>query len=337
MNIIVAGLDYKIADITQREEMSFTKTAMLEIYERLLQNPDIYGSVIISTCNRTEIYISCRDDKQLNPFLLLGYNHKHYLYRGDEAINHLCQLACGVKSQIWGEDQIITQVKQSIAYARECRASDSILEVLFRTAITAAKKVKSLVDMKIPGNSIGHKALEVINNYSEKIQEVLVIGNGEIGRLVSTLLLNAGYQVTVTLRQYKHGQNFVPAGANTIDYADRYLFMHKCQAVVSATLSPHHTVERNELEKMPSYPKLFIDLAMPRDIAPEVTEMDGVTCFNVDNICKQEIENNHKQQLSKIEAIIEKNIQDFHKWISYRKSLNLLPKTAPKEAQIIAY
>ncbi len=336
MNIIVAGLDYKIADITRREEMSFTKSAMQEIYTKLCENPNIFGSVIISTCNRTEIYISCSDDKQLNPFEILGYNLQHYLYRNDEAINHLCQLACGIKSQIWGEDQIITQVKQSIAFARECRASDSILEVLFRTAITAAKKVKSLVDMKIPGNSIGHKALEVIKNHSETIQEILVIGNGEIGRLVSTLLLGAGYRVTVTLRHYKHGQNFVPIGANTIDYTHRYQCMQNCHCVVSATLSPHHTVERGELEKLPHHPKLFIDLAVPRDIAPEVAEMNGVTCFNVDNICKQEIENNHKQQLVKIDAIIEKNIQDFHKWVSYRNNLTV-PKVSPKEARVMAY
>ncbi len=222
MNIITAGLDYKIADITQREQMSFTKTAMQEVYNKLLQNDDILGAVIISTCNRTEIYISCRDDIHINPFVLLGYDLKHYLLKGVDAINHLCQLACGIKSQIWGEDQIITQVKQSIAFARECKASDSILEVLFRTAITAAKKVKSLVDMKTPSNSIGHKALEVIKNHTEPIEEILVIGNGEIGRLVTTLLLKEGYKVTLTLRQYKHGQNFVPSGANTIDYLSRY-------------------------------------------------------------------------------------------------------------------
>lgn len=328
----MAGVDYELATVSQREKFSFTKTMLQEIYNKLKQESGILGVAIISTCNRTEIYMSCEDEVDINPFellcnaIFLELNACSGIYQicyGHEVVRHLCLLACGTKSQIWGEGQIITQVKNAIEIAREMQCTDSILEVLFRTAVTGAKKVRSLVAFKSTDDSTASKAVEIVKKDST-IRKVLVIGNGEIGRLVVELLVKSGYDATMTLRHYKHSQNIIPAGANTIDYIDRYEFMNECDAVISATLSPHHTVECEKVEQLDKKPVLFIDLAVPRDIEPTIGDLIGIGYYNVDDISKDEIEENHTKQLEEIKAILHKYIANFYNWNEYRTASSLV-------------
>lgn len=329
MNIIMAGIDHSLASIDIREKFSFTKTALEAAYERLLDNESVEGAVILSTCNRTEIYLSCGNGCRLNPFELLcdilevdfdRYKTLHKLRTGDSVIRHLCSLACGMKSQIWGEDQIITQVKNAIVSAREFKSADSILEVLFRTAITAAKKVKTNVALNSRESSVVIKALDVIKEHSE-IKNVLVIGNGEIGRLMTETLVQNNYNTTITLRQYRYSENIVPQNANVANYSDRYLSLNHADCVVSATLSPHHTLEYEEITKLKCYPKLFIDLAVPRDIDPKISLLTNTKLYDIDSLCSDEIAKSHIKQQMDAEVIIEKYIEDYHNWCSYKNKL----------------
>lgn len=330
----MAGIDYKLAPIDVREGFSFTKAMMKQVYSNILKDTMIYGTVIISTCNRTEIYISCEEDFCVNPFEVLcnaagidftPYEKVHRVKEGDEVIKHLCQLACGVKSQIWGEDQIITQVKNAIAVSREMRAADSYLEVMFRNAIAAAKKVKSTLILNSRENSIVHKALKIIKDQETmNIREILVIGNGEMGRLMTNVLIENGYRATMTLRQYRYHANVIPLNANTVDYSNRYEKMKDCDVVISATLSPHYTVEMENLKKIDKIPKLFIDLAVPRDIDPSIKNLPNIELYDVDGIGADEISKNHAQQLKGIERIIEKYICDYHKWCLFKEGLGCI-------------
>lgn len=329
MNIIMAGMDYNLATIEVRERFSFTKPVIEEIYKKLKNREDIYGSVLISTCNRTELYLSCDDLDSINPFEVLceimdfsfeKYKSYHIMKSGDDAIRHLCELSCGVKSQIWGEDQIITQVKNSITAAREYGAVDSFLEVLFRNAVTSAKKVKTTLKLSSTENNISYKALNIIKS-DNSIKNVLVIGNGEIGRLTATILSQNGYNTTMTLRQYRYGANIVPTGVDTVNYIERYEKLESMDAVVSATLSPHYTIEFARLCENKSYPKIFIDLAVPRDIDPEIARINGVKFYNVDSICAEDVKENHAKQLSQVNQIIDKYIGEFHHWCEYRKGM----------------
>jgi len=328
LNVIMAGIDYTLASIDIRENFSFTKSTLQVIYNELLKNENIFGAVIISTCNRTELYLSCEDGFYINPFELLcdavnfdyeEYSDLHTLRTGDEVIRHLCELACGVKSQIWGEDQIITQVKNAIELAREMNASDSALEVMFRIAITSAKKVKSILKLSSTESSIAYSALKIIKS-KDNIQKILVIGNGEIGRLMSSILIENGYDTTITLRRYHHGSNIIPVGAKTIEYGQRYKKLQDCDVVISATLSPHYTLEIDEIHKM-SYPNLFIDLAVPRDIDPNIKTLDNVELYDVDSIYADEVNKNHAEQLARVNEIIGKYIFDYYRWHEFRKRL----------------
>ncbi len=322
-------IDYSMADLTDREVFSFTKSEEREIYDFLCKDPDIMGAVIIATCNRTELYLSLRDGAEREPFRELcramgvsyeAYDHIHKTLRQTEAIRHLCKVASGAESQIWGEDQIISQVRDAIKTAGELKSSDSILNVVFRTGVSAGKKVKTLVDFKTDDDSTASRAVSVLKDFGN-VRDVLVIGNGVIGRLVAELLVKAGFNPTMTLRQYKHSENIIPKGCGKVNYSDRYGQMEKCQAVVSATSSPHFTVTMDKLRELGEIPRVFIDLAVPRDIDPQISRCEGVSCFNVDDISR-EIRNAHrKEQMERIDGIIGKYIDDFYKWLNYRDNL----------------
>ena len=148
----MAGIDHSMAGIDIRQRFSLAKSRQQQILQALFHMEMVEGAVLLSTCNRTEIYLSCREGFSPDPFALfcqaanLPFEDCQGLYkvrRGEECFDHLCLLGSGALSQIWGEDQIITQVKNAITLAREEHCADSLLEVFFRTAVTAAKKIKT--------------------------------------------------------------------------------------------------------------------------------------------------------------------------------------------------
>ncbi len=330
MKILMAGLDYTLANIEEREKFSFTKSMIELAYSEIIENENILGTVIISTCNRTEIYLSCKATYKCNPFEILcgllkikveGKQIPYYTKENEEVLRHLSHLACGVKSQIWGEDQIITQVKNAIVMAREFGTTDSYLEVLFRNAVTAGKKIKSTLRLSTREASVVYKALNILEE-KDSIQKVLVIGNGEIGKLMAKVLQKNGYETLNTLRQYTSGSLTASYGIIAVDYAKRYEVVEKVDAVISATLSPHYTCEKDEILNLKNYPKLWIDLALPRDIETSIKELDGVELYDIDSISAEEIKESHREQLKEIDIIIDKYILEYRKWCDYKKNNN---------------
>lgn len=329
MNIVMSYIDYNMAGLEDREKFSCTRTQINEIYVRLRENRDILGSVMIATCNRTELYLSLKDDVEADPFEELCramdleyevYEYMHQTLKGDDAVRHLCRVAAGSESQLWGDSQIITQVREAIAHARMVKASDTFLNVIFRTAVTAGKRIKTNVDFNLHDDSTAVRAAQVIDE-DPSVERVLVIGNGIMGRLITRAILRTGRRVTMTLRQYKHGEIVVPEGADTVMYSDRYLAMEECDAVVSATSSPHYTVHHEDMEKVEAPPGLFIDMAVPRDIDPKIAGRNGIRCLNIDEISAGRRDMHQERLISKIDSYIEGYIGDFHHWYDYRENM----------------
>ena len=168
VRIKMAGIDYRKAPVEVRERFSMTASAVERALQASKVNPGLTGCVIISTCNRTEYWISGETEAfdELDPAILLCeekcQSHSEYkkyfqVSEGMEAVHGLMELCCGIRSQIFGDDQIISQVKRAVDMAREQQALDTALEILFRTAVTGAKKVKSRVlfsnvDRSVAGN-----------------------------------------------------------------------------------------------------------------------------------------------------------------------------------------
>lgn len=321
-----------MAGLAIREKFSFTKTAQHVIYQFIMGQSGIQGCVIITTCNRTEIYLSYEDEeREEDPFDLLcraigeepaAYQTLHKVRWGKELFWHLCRLACGARSQIWGEDQIITQVKQAQAMARECGAADSYLEVLFRMAITGAKRIKTAVKFPRGGNSVAHKTKILLERQMPCVESVLVIGNGEVGKMVAETLRQQ-YAVAMTLRQYKHGDIQVAEGVETMEYASRYKHMGEFDAVVSATLSPHYTIEKEAFAALTVRPRILVDLAVPRDIDPAISSLQGVALYDVDTMADDAVREDRQRLMKEIDGIIAKYYDDFNKWLQY-KEVNVL-------------
>lgn len=330
MLIVMSGLDYSLAPIELREQLSFTKAQVGVLVERIrARTAGVLGCVLISTCNRTELYLSCEPDSLPRPDALLcgavgldctPFAGAFVTRRGSEAVRHLMEVAGGLKSQIWGEDQIISQVKSAILIARETGAADPVLETLFRNAVAAGKEIKTKVRLTGVAVSAAGRAVDVLRQDVGNLRgrRALVIGNGEMGRLAASLLHQSGCAVTVTLRTYRHGETVVPAGCAVTPYEDRLAAAAESDIVLSATTSPHYTLTAEQMSMLGRRPAFVVDLAMPRDVEPAVGDLPGVTLYNVDTLGAER----HQGEIPpEVQDILDDHMGRFYEWHNYRKCL----------------
>lgn len=327
MGVMVCILEHSRAPVDVRELLSFTTHEVRRIVRTVLKHSPVEGCVLLSTCNRTELYVW--GTGECSPAQLLcqacgedyGAFAPYFQELEDQfAVEHLIQVACGLRSRVFREDQILTQVKQAIGLAREEKTANPQLETIFRTAISAGKEVRSKVKTDHMPASVAHQAVQSLLQIWKggEGRRVLVIGNGEMGRLCAGLLYERGCHVTITLRSYRHGQTVVPRGCHTVAYDDRYLAMEGMDAVVSVTASPHHTVELAAFEQVQHPPGIFIDLAIPRDIDPEMGQLDTVKLMNLDQFGDPA---QWRQIPEAVQAVTARWYQAYDRWLHYRDTM----------------
>lgn len=326
MGISMIGIDYNRASVDIRAGFSFTKKNAAAAMERLKREQGVLGCIILSTCNRMEIWASAQAEWQGSLYEFLcrekekvpGEFREYFVQRtGKEAVEHLFYLASGLKSQILAEDQILTQVKDALALAREAYCTDNVLEVLFRMAVTAAKRVKTEVSFSRGNISVIHQALDCLENqgFSLRGKTCMVIGNGEMGKLAALALKEAGADVTVTVRQYRSGIVSIPKGCDRINYGDRMEFLPKCDLAVSATASPNYTLTRQLLEEedIPGH-MVLIDLAVPRDIEPSAGTLPNVTLYDIDSFKINTLSPKMQASMDKAGVILAEQQEEFYNW-----------------------
>lgn len=343
MNIILTTIDHHRADIAQREVFACSEDQVKEVYRQAKATRGVFGAVLLNTCNRTELYLSLDDpaedsgaaaDSPRDPYLMLcrvleldpeEYRELQRTLREDDVLRHLCLLTAGAESQLWGDSQIITQVGEAIERAREEGCADSLLNTMFRLGITAGKEIRTHVDLYIHDASTAKKAVDVMLGRGDAVGEnavpgenaigtVLVIGNGAIGRMVADELVRAGRKTFMTLRKYRYSQSVVPEGVSPVPFEERYAVMERCDGVISATASPHVVVTRKAVEQVTDRPRLFIDMAVPRDVEPEVGDLEGVSCWNIDDVSRGHHRELKRQQKEQLEDYIEDQVEEFHRW-----------------------
>ncbi|MEF9953180.1 MAG: glutamyl-tRNA reductase [Clostridium sp.] len=327
MNINMIGIDHIAAPVHIREKVALTSSKLVRALKIIKGYYKVSGVVIISTCNRTEIWLSdYRDEITISEMASRIFNvpsefiEENFILRTSiDAVKHIFSLSSGMESRIIGEDQILTQVRKSADIARECRVIDSVLEKLFRMGVTCGKKVKSTLKIKRFDNSIGKTINRVIMDKFKGHISCLVIGNGEIGRRVAEELLDEGHVVYITTRSYRHGEGKVVLGAIAIDYENRYDYINQ-NVVISGTLSPHYTLTKSRLmESLDNSESIFIDLAMPRDIEESISEIDGVTVYDIDSISSGD-RSIYSDVISEAESISRKYIGEFYDYYYTRIS-----------------
>ena len=329
MSIQMIGIDHTRASIDVRTVFSFTKKAIGETLEKWKERPDIAGCIILSTCNRMEIWVSSVEEdvdlyemlcqeKQIDPD-----TYRDYLIcrREGEAVHHLFELSCGLQSRILGEDQIITQVKDALTMARDQYATDNVLEVLFRMAVTAAKKVKTEVVLSDANSSAIHKAVQELKDqgYAFEGKNCMVIGNGEMGKLSANVFRGQGASVTVTVRQYRSGVVQIPEGCARIDYGKRLELLPECDYVVSATSSPNYTLTCEAVKNLHlDHDVVMIDLAVPRDIEVCIGDLKHVTLYDIDYFKADHTSEQVKENIKKAEGILDVQMHEFFDWYEGR-------------------
>ena len=337
MSIYNISISHKTAPIEIRELLAFSKEEKIEFLKKAVELEDILECVLITTCNRTEVYMNGGDNtleqmihfivqvKNLSYEKLLKYFQR---YSGEKAVRHLFQMTSGIDSMLIGEDEILGQVKDDFQLAIDTNTTESLLNTLFRDAITCAKKVKTDTMISKTPVSIGTLAANKIFQFSKKeeVKKVLIIGlTGKFGTiLMKNLYHNKKVLITGTTRTHNLTEDVIMGypEVHLIDYHKRYEKMNEVDIIVSATTSPHYTITYDELVKnlIDKKPRLFIDLSVPMDIDEDILKIENTRIINIDYF-KQLSEDNNSLKLKEVEfanLIIDQEVDEFLKWINFR-------------------
>lgn len=346
--ICMIGTDHSLASADVRSAFSLPADVREDVLALARAKLGATGVVLLATCNRTELWASFDgvdapvrsvdehgvprpDDPMLQTICDMhmvepdDYTRCFMCRSGDEAVSHLFNVACGLRSAIVAEDQIVSQVKQAVTYSREIGVVDSVLEVLFRQAITAAKQVKSGVRFTRAYTSAVEQAVSLLEEGGVDFMSTtcMVIGNGEYGRLAASTLAARGAKVLVTVRQYTHGTVSVPLGCTGVPYESRYDYLENCKIVMSATTSPHYTLEREPFEaaRTSNEPIELFDLAIPNDIDPSIAEVPGCVVHDIDSFAT-EIGSENAQAIEAAQRLLASGMSEFWGWFNRRDILS---------------
>lgn len=311
MRVRAAGLDFISTPIAIRERFSFTGTAVADYLARLKsQNCD---GVLLSTCNRILLWTCGEHDPA--ELLRSECGEAGFFRLEDEmAVRYLYEVAAGLRSQVPLEEQILGQLKNALEQARAAGCCGSFLDHLFLGAISAGKEVRAKQSKSLEAASTARSAIERCANEAGDLsgKSALVIGSGEMGMLCARLLLDCGARVMMTRRKPRNDGVAAPNGVSLIPYESRYEALRSCAVVMSATACPRTVLHVEHFER--AYSNLVIfDLAVPRDVAPEVGQISGVRLFDMDSLGCGELPADTKTE---IEETLDRHMARFEEWAS---------------------
>ena len=282
--VTVIGIRFDQFPPSAHSQFSFTEKQLSAITIKLRKQTRSDAVILLSTCDRVEVWcenpqIDCKEPflKALSLPVLIWTEHTYSIF-GEEAIEHLFTLACGLLSPLFGEDQIISQIHTSLLRSRIHGCASPRMEYLFREAITTAKAVQSKVDLQVPDESLAEAVLMLLEK-READKKVMLIGSSALSRLVAKTLSGKGYQVTMTFRDLEKADLLLPEGVHALAYEERFDHFKSYDVVISATKGMEYTVDLDS----PDGPKLFIDLAPVRDINPVLAERKNVEVLTVED------------------------------------------------------
>lgn len=334
------GISYKTALVEIREKFSFTKEEIIPFSEMLQQETEISDMVLISTCNRTEIYFSQDVHDNQTAFELVYEVIKkfkgvtdhcwHYFYHRSNvgAVRHLFEVVSGLDSLIIGEDQIIGQVKEAYITCTEAALTDAVLMRLFQKSFEAGKRVRSETGIKLGITSVSSAAVEMcaclLGGVNDK--SVLMVGTGETGNLTLQNIVKKGVsEVTITNRTLENAEKIAAKyNAKVLEFENfsQSLPDYDIVMVATAATCPIITKEmvQKSIETRTGKSQVFVDLSVPRNIEKEVAEIEQVNLLGVDDL--QEIVNQttekKKESAAKAAIIIDEVVADFTEWLASR-------------------
>jgi glutamyl-tRNA reductase len=343
MNILLLGLNHKTAPVEVRERLDFSPAMLrsalthFDVTHSQAHLKDVREGVILSTCNRMEVYTLVHDPqvarKSIIKFLsrVIDVDAKifaQYLYinHDETAVRHLMRVAGGLDSMVLGEPQILGQITAAYEAASAQQAAGTVLSALFRAAIHAGKRARTETAISVNPSSISSVAAglatELLGDLSER--QVLLIGAGEMGAIAARSLLNRGVTgITVANRTYKNAVQLAKAwDGKAITFQQLPEAMAQVDIIITSTGAPHTILERKQLEPImagrPERPLFIIDIAVPRDVDPNVLELPNVHLHDIDDLQSQAKENvlERQSEIPRVEAIIDEEAVRYLDWLA---------------------
>lgn len=324
------GLSYKKADAEVRGQFSLDAVAKTRLLEQA-KTEGIESLIVTSTCNRTEIYGFAEHPFQLIKLICDNSNGSvdafqkvGFVYKNQEAINHLFRVGTGLDSQILGDFEIISQIKTSFTHSKSLGLANTFMERLVNAVIQASKKIKNETEISSGATSVSFASVQYILKNVEDIsnKNILLFGTGKIGRNTCENLVKHTKNEHITLiNRTKDKAEKLAGKLNLIvkDYSELHLELQKADVVVVATGAQNPTVDKAILNL--KKPLLILDLSIPKNVHENVEELEGVTLIHMDYLSQltDETLENRKLHIPAAEAIIEEIKEEFVTWTKGRK------------------
>ncbi len=324
------GLSYRKADAAIRGKFSLGNTAKTNLLQQAKQE-GIESLIVISTCNRTEIYGYAEHPFQLIKLLcdnsqgtVEEFQRVAFVYKNTEAINHVFRVGSGLDSQILGDFEIISQIKTSFNESKNLGLTNAFIERLVNCVIQASKRIKNETELSSGATSVSFASVQYIMNNVPDIQNknILLFGTGKIGRNTCENLVKHTKNDHITLINRTREKAEQVAGKFNLvvkDYDLLPLELPNADVLVVATGAPVPTIDKDILTT--NKPLLILDLSIPKNVHDDVKDMEGVTVVHLDDLSKitDVTLENRKKHVPAAEAIIEEVKEEFNEWTNARK------------------
>ncbi len=344
MNIVIVGLNHRTASVDIRERLSVSDDKMGDALYKLTSDPIIEEGLILSTCNRVEVCAVVKDTHRgfdviknflaaSDPALSLEViTPSLYIYSSSKAIEHLFRVASSLDSMIVGEPQILGQIKDAFDHAMLHKSTGIILNKAFKKAISVAKRVRTETKIAESAVSISFAAVELAKKIFGKLtgKSVLLIGAGEMAELAARHFVGNGVEsITIANRSYERAVELAKIfNGEPVQFEAFESEMVKSDIVLCSAGAPHYLIHSAQVKKVielrKNRPIFFIDISVPRNIDPEINDLDNVFLYDIDDL-QHSVESNlesRKKEALKAEEIIMEEIISFARWF---KSLDAVP------------
>lgn len=348
MSITILGVNHKTAPLSLREKIAFPNEIVDKALYSLYQHPLVEGCVIVSTCNRTEIYLSYEHDTdflklkqsveiwlgQFHHVDIAQYQNAIYWYEGQQAVEHLMSVASGIDSMIIGEPQILGQVKAAYMQAQKNHCLSLTLEKLFQKIFHVAKTVRSETNIGANTASVAYAACLIARNlFTDTPQlNVMLVGAGETIELISRYLKPHGFNHVIVANRTREKALKLASliDAEIISLPDIANRLKDVDIVISSTASPLPIIGKGMVERTllarNNRKMLFIDLAVPRDVEEEINQLNHVHLYTIDDLQKT-VESNLQQRsiaAKQAQYIIQEQAEQFIDWLKARQAVNFV-------------
>jgi glutamyl-tRNA reductase len=330
------GISYKTAPIDKREIFSFKQDEIIPFADFLQQETDISDIVLLSTCNRTELYFSQtkydrltvidKVEKAFKQFKKAEDRCSRYLYHkvDIDAVRHLFTVASGIDSMIIGEDQILGQIKEAYLYCTQAALTDAILMRLFQKSFETGKRARTETGIKLGNLSVSSTAVELCANEFGNLKDksVLIIGAGNTGSLALQNIVKKGIGSSTVINRTEERAiilaNHFNSQLDTFENIEKQLALN--DIIIVATSANSHIITKEMMEKNTDRPHILIDLSVPRNIDETITELPNIKLFAVDDLQDVVCENTERRRVAaeKAKLIIDEVVFDYNEWLISR-------------------